>query len=301
MSKILVVGLINIETTVKIGQFPIQYSPIDYQFFGVETNVSGVGYNIAKSMKTLGNEPIVLSLIGKDIFKGVIEDEFRKEGIETTYIKPILKDTPQSTILYDNEGKRRITLDLKDIQDSEYPKEDLQEILNKDIAIAVICNINFARGLIEEVKKSAEIIATDVHVLDNIEDEYNKDFMECADILFLSNEKIIGEEDKFLKKLIKAYNNKIIVIGMGNKGALLYVREDNVIKSYPAVFTRKIISTIGAGDALFSAFLFFYHKYKNPYTACEKAIVFASYKIGEKGAASGFLTEEQLIKLSPKS
>jgi sugar/nucleoside kinase (ribokinase family) len=297
MSKILIAGLINIETTVKVEQFPILYSPIDYQFFGVETTVSGVGYNVAKAMKTLGNEPITLSLIGQDIFKGVIEAEFKKEGIETTYIKPILKNTPQSTILYDNEGKRRITLDLKDIQDNEYPKEDIQGVLKNGIAIAAICNINFARGLLEEVKKSGKIIATDVHVLDNIEDEYNKDFMEYSDILFLSNEKIISEEDEFLKKLIKTYNNKIIVIGMGEKGALLYVREDNEIKLYPAVFTRKIISTIGAGDALFSAFLFFYDKYKNPYIACENAIVFASYKIGEKGATSGFLTEDQLIKI----
>jgi ribokinase len=107
----------------------------------------------------------------------------------------------------------------------------------------------------------------------------------------------LGKEEEFLKKLIEAYSQKIIVIGMGEKGALLYVRGDNKIKLYPAVFTRKIISTIGAGDALFSSFLFFYNKYKNPYIACENAIVFASYKIGEKGAASGFLTEKQLMKI----
>lgn len=297
MSKILIMGLINIETTVKVEQFPIEYSPVDYQFFGIETTVSGVGYNIAKAMKTLGQDPIILSLIGQDMYKKVIEDEFKKEGIESSYIKPILKNTPQSTILYDNDGRRRITLDLKDIQDSVYPKEGVQGILKEDIDIAAICNINFARGLLQEVKKSGKIIATDVHVVDNVEDDYNKDFMKYSDILFLSNEKIIDKEEEFLKKLIEAYDNKIIVIGMGKKGALLYVREDNEIKFYPSVFTRDIVSTIGAGDALFSAFLFFYSKYKDPYIACKNAIVFASYKIGEKGAASGFLTEEQLINV----
>ena len=109
MKKILIAGLINIETTVKINEFPIEYAPIDYQFFGVESTISGVGYNIAKAVRTLGDEPVVLSLIGDDIYKEVIEVEFKKNDIKTDYIKAVLKDTAQSTILYDNEGKRRIT------------------------------------------------------------------------------------------------------------------------------------------------------------------------------------------------
>lgn len=34
MKKILVSGLINTETTIKIKQFPIKYFPIDYPFLG---------------------------------------------------------------------------------------------------------------------------------------------------------------------------------------------------------------------------------------------------------------------------
>lgn len=118
--------------------------------------------------------------------------------------------------------------------------------------------------------------------------------MKKSDILFLSNEAILHKEEVFIKKLIETFENKIIVIGMGKDGALLYVREDNKIVKYPAVETRKIVSTIGAGDALFSAFLHYYSKNNNPYEALENAIYFASYKIGEKGAASGFLSEEGL-------
>lgn len=296
MKKILIAGLINIETTVKINEFPIEYSPIDYQFFGIESTISGVGYNIAKAVKTLGDEPIVLSLIGDDIYKDAIESEFAKNNMKTSYIKTNLENTPQSTILYDNEGKRRITLDLKDIQDKEYDKEGIQDVL-KEVDIAAICNINFSRGLLEEAKKAGKTIATDVHVVDNINDDYNRDFMEKSDILFLSNELIIGKERAFIDKLIEAFDNKIIVVGMGKEGALLYVKDDNKVVKYSAIDTRKIVSTIGAGDALFSAFLHYYSKNNNPYESLENAIYFASYKIGEKGAAIGFLTEEQLETL----
>ncbi len=54
------------------------------------------------------------------------------------------------------------------------------------------------------------------------------------------------------------------MIGLGEKGALLAVRKDNVIERVPAVTTRKVINTIGAGDALFSAFLHSYQRTKNP-------------------------------------
>lgn len=45
---ILVARLINIETTLQVEAFSIDYSPVIYPFFGANGSVSGVGYNIAK-------------------------------------------------------------------------------------------------------------------------------------------------------------------------------------------------------------------------------------------------------------
>ena len=52
-----------------------------------------------------------------------------------------------------------------------------------------------------------------------------------------------------------------------------------------------------AGDALFSCFLHYYAKGEEPTNALHKAITFASYKIGDNGAANGFLSEKGLEKL----
>jgi ribokinase len=86
-------------------------------------------------------------------------------------------------------------------------------------------------------------------------------------------------------------------IGMGGEGALLAVRKDKTFEYIPAVRTRPVVNTIGAGDALFSAFLHFYNKTADPYLSIKKAAVFASYKVGESGGASGFLTEAQVDAL----
>ena len=62
MSRILVSGLVNVETTCRIESFPIDYQPIDYAFFGVNMAVSGVGYNVAKAMTSLEDEVTITSM-----------------------------------------------------------------------------------------------------------------------------------------------------------------------------------------------------------------------------------------------
>lgn len=64
--KIFVSGLLNIETTVAVRGFPIDYYPIDYPFFGIRSAVSGVGYNVAKALATLGDDVNLVSFLGDD-------------------------------------------------------------------------------------------------------------------------------------------------------------------------------------------------------------------------------------------
>ncbi|ULQ59535.1 carbohydrate kinase family protein [Brucepastera parasyntrophica] len=297
MKEILVSGMINVETSVFVRQFPIEYAPIDFQFNGIDASVSGVGYNVAKALKTLGAEPRLCSLIGNsDMYGDIIESEVNALDIQTDAILKQINNTPCSVVMFDSEGKRKIILDLKDIQENLYPEEIFVRVL-KPCDIAVLCNINFSRGLLRIAKDQGKLIATDVHVVSSIEDDFNRDFMAAADILFLSNEYIQGRESAFLRELGKAFGCAIIVVGMGERGALLYSRSDDKQVLYSSVRVREIQSTVGAGDALFSAFLYFYNKDKNPYTAMENAIVFASYKIGEKGGGRGFLTERALLEI----
>jgi ribokinase len=85
---------------------------------------------------------------------------------------------------------------------------------------------------------------------------------------------------------------------MGELGVMIYVKEKNEIKQFPAVKTREAVNTIGAGDSLFSCFIHFYNKTQDPYYSIKRATIFASYKVGENGGAKGFLTEEEVIAMS---
>lgn len=294
MAKILVSGLINTETTVRIKQFPIEYFPIDYPFFGVNTRVSGVAYNLVKALKTLDDDVKLVTMTGWDFGGDYIQSEVEKSGVDAGYIKRTLETTSNSVVLYAPDGKRQIYCDLKDIQDKQY---NFEETIYNDCDIVAACNINYNRELLSKAKASGKIIATDVHVLSDIDDAYNADFMEAANILFLSDENIEGDYKEFLTSIENKYHNDIIVLGMGKNGALMYVKEEDEFFELPAVNVNTVVNTVGAGDALFSGFIHYYAKGFSPIECLKRAEIFASYKIGFDGAAVGFCDEEMLEKM----
>lgn len=295
VSKVLVCGLCNMETTVAVDEFPLQYQPIDYNFFGIDSAPSGVGLNLSIALSTLSSEVVLLSMIGSDSASVCISDRLRNYNINTDYIMKT-QHTAQSVVLYDGEGRRRIFCDLKDFQSKEYDPQLFTEAMSS-CDVLCLCNINYSRSLLDIARASGKTIACDVHTLSDVHDKYNRDFMSSADILFLSNENIKGTETQFLKKLSEVYPCKIFVVGMGDEGALLYDAVSHSFYKADAKFTRKVVNTVGAGDALFSAFVHFYANGHSATDALEYATYFASYKIGESGGANGFISEKELLCL----
>ena len=288
---ILVSGLLNTETTTAVRGFPISYYPIDYPFFGINTAVSGVAFNISKALRTLGDEVRLTSMTGTDFAASYIRDALHQLGIDSSCVSPKLRQTPSSVVLYDPDGKRQIYCDLKDIQENSY---DFAPSILDGVDLVVACNTNFNRPLLRLAKQMGKTIATDVHVLSNICDEYNREFMEYADILFLSDEGIGEPYQDFLRQLAHTYGSRIIVLGRGGKGAAIYLRESDRILDMPAFSVGKVVNTVGAGDALFSAFLHDYARGCDPVTALRRSQIFAAHKITVSGASNGFVSEQTI-------
>lgn len=292
MSRILVSGLVNIEVTCRVEEFPIKYEPVNYNFFGVNLAAAGVGYNLTKALAALGDDVDIAAIIGKDPASKLILSEL-SDMTKGGLILQQLSQTPLSVVLYDRSGARRIYCDLKDIQETSYDYSDI-DVSAYDLA--AVCNINFSRPLLKKARVAGVRTATDVHVLSDVYDAYNREFMEYADILFLSNEYIIGRERSFAEKLAEIYKNEIIVVGRGSGGALMYVRAEGRFYDMPAAKTEKIVNTVGAGDCLFSTFISMYAKGELPPAEClELAQKAAAHKIGFDGAAEGFMSLKELM------
>lgn len=295
MAAFLVSGLINLETTLRIDAFPLAYNPVNYPFFGVNSTVSGVGYNLAKALTRLGEAVRLASLLGADLAGRQARAALAADGLADAYVLEAAH-TAQSVIVYDREGRRQVHTDLKDIQERVYPAAAF-DAARRGVDWCVLCNINFSRPFLSVARAAGQRVATDVHAIADLDDDYNRDFMQAAQVLFMSHERLPLAPEAWAQAVLARYPAEIVVIGLGAEGALLAVRRDGFLGRFPAAHTRPVVSTVGAGDALFAAFLQHYARTADPYAALRRAQVFASWKIGAVGAAEGLLDAAGLARL----
>lgn len=292
MARILVAGNINVETTLRIDGFPLEYTPSLFPFFGIGSSVSGVGYNVAKALTTLGNRVDLLSIIGADMAGEAVRRALAAAGIDDAHVLPLMAQSCQAVILYDGAGKRQSHSDLKEIQSLRYPVDVAAPLLAACDA-CVLCNINFARGLLDGARGAGKLVATDLHALGDLDAAYEQDFLRAADILFLSHERLPDTPAEVARALLARSPARLVVVGMGAQGALLAQRGEAPVQ-VPAVQMRPVVSTIGAGDALFSSFLDGYLRTGQPLAALRRAVRFAGWKIGAASASEGFLSAAEL-------
>jgi acarbose 7IV-phosphotransferase len=99
MSRIFVSGLINLEVTLRVDGFPILYAPVRYPFRGVRSSVSGVGFNVAKALATLGNDVHFASMVGGDFAGEFAKGALKRAGISPEFVvgtmdaNPALRDS----------------------------------------------------------------------------------------------------------------------------------------------------------------------------------------------------------------
>ena len=292
--KVLVSGLLNVETNVPVKAFPLEYTAVEYLSMQIKTNVSGVGYNLVKAFKTLGDEPDIISYIGNDVQGGIIKNQLENDGISLDGVSETLKNTPVSVILVDKNGKRQIFTDLKDIQEKSVDINSAVEEKIKNTDIVCACNINFSRAILDKARELGKTVATDVHALSNVYDLYNKDFISKSDILFMSDEHLPSTTQNIITHFRENHDHKVIVIGMGSKGAMLFDGEFEKTYMLSAAKLGNVMNTVGAGDALFSSFLHFYGKGMNCIDSLRRAETFAALKIQHNGGAVGFGCERDV-------
>jgi ribokinase len=85
-------------------------------------------------------------------------------------------------------------------------------------------------------------------------------------------------------------------MGCGIDGVLAYVGKEDEFYTSEAKAPRGVKSTVGAGDALFSSFIHFYHKGYEIQRCLDLATLFSGIKISCSGGSNGFVSEEELLE-----
>lgn len=297
MSKVLVAGFIQIETIVNVDQIPVRYKAVRSKPNTIFTSVGGDAYNTSLALTWLGNSVDFISMIGKADNREIVNSHGSEILINSEYVLPLLSQTPTAVIFYDEDKQQQIFEDIKNIREVSYDL-DLVESRLQRCELVVLSNANFCRPFISLAKEYKKTLAINIREYKEENLVYNRDFLEEADIIYVSDDNLIGDPYIFVRELADTYDPEIIILGQGNKGVILYSKTDSMLAHFNSVRTNEIVNTVGAGNALFSCFLHYYTRDKDATHAIKKALLFASYKIGFVGTSNGFMTEEQIDQWS---
>lgn len=294
MSKIMVAGFVQFETIVKVDELPLPYKQFESIPETINVGMGGAGFNEAMALKWLGNDVDFMSMLSKDMSKRQIETYLEQKDVDlsTEYVLPLIDGMPTSVVLY-CKGKKQTFEDVKDIRHVDYDFEILErQIQDKDMVL--ISNCNFCRPIIGLAKKYHKPLAINVRSMRAEKIAHKEDFLAAADILYISDDDLERDPYDCIKECQGKYDPDIVIMGIGEKGVILYTKSDNSILEYKPVKTNEIVNTVGAGNALFSAFIHYYVKTGDAKEAIKNALLFVSYKIGFVGTSNGFMTEEQI-------
>jgi ribokinase len=293
MGKFLVAGVVQRETIVKVDNIPIGYMGITERPNTIFTSTGGDAYNESLALKWLGNSVDLMSMVGEGESMDLVNPPGCEVELVTDYVLPRLADTPIAVLFYDENRKQQIFEDIKNLGDVPYDLALFRERA-KRAEMLVVSDANFCRPLIGIGKELRKPIAVNIREYTEEKAYFNEDFLKGGDILYISDDRLVGDPYEFVKLLAAKYRPQIIILGQGAAGLILYDKNKNIIAHYNTVKTHKTVNTVGAGNALFSCFLHFYNKTKDSVFAVKNAMLFASYKIGFMGTSSGFMTEEEI-------
>jgi ribokinase len=263
-----------------------------------EIGFGGKGANQAVAIAKLGGNPFVVTAVGNDLFGPLVKENFKNQGIDTTWIKTVDgKTSGVAPIFVDKNGYNSIfiipgansylepedifqiksvltemsffLLQLEIKLDTVYAVLDLAHELGKK----VILNPAPARNLDWKYLEGIYLFApneTELHTLTGVNTSSRDDILKGAHLL-----------------LEKGVQN--VLVTLGEKGSLLV--NNTINRSFPA-YPVKSIDTTGAGDAFIGALVHFLCQGKGLEESIDKASGYAALSTTQRGTQKSFTDRE---------
>jgi sugar/nucleoside kinase (ribokinase family) len=294
-STIVVAGVTSLYLSVAIEEFPLGYEPVATPAW-LRAGVTGSAGHIAQILARLGDEVRLCTLAGTDPVGLAIRADLHDRGLSG----PGVVDagaTSLGVVLVSADGRRMGFPYLAAVNAVGYPPETFGR-LGSGAELAVLTNARFVRPLIRQARQLEIPIAVDTHLISDVDDGYNKPWLEVADIVFCSHERLPCPPAQWVARVFGRYPGcRIVGVGRGADGCLLGLRDGTLVTA-EAVAPRGVVSTAGAGDALFASFLHGWITTGNPIAALESAVLHAGWKVGDTFPGASSLTAAELADLA---
>ena len=286
MSKIVVVGSINVDLTVSCSRFPqvgeTMYGETFGSFFG------GKGANQAVACKRLGADVTMVGCIGKDANGQSVIDNFKNEGINIEHIK--VTDAPTGVAVItvaENDNEIIVIKGANSLVTKDLVDEAINEILEADM---VVMQLEIP---LETVAYTLEICKkNNIKVLLNPAPycEIPKEFMDLVTYITPNETETKMMFDMPFDKALEKYPNKLIMT-CGSKG--VYYNNGEKLVNCPAN-KCKVVDTTGAGDTFNGGLAIAICENKSLEEAINFAQKASSIAIGKMGAQTAMPKREEI-------
>ncbi|WP_329427136.1 carbohydrate kinase family protein [Streptosporangium sp. NBC_01495] len=292
---ILVAGAVSFYMSVGVREFPVRYAATSSPRWSC-AGVSGAAGHIARTLKTLGDDVRLCTVVGRDLIGAGITTELGRAGL----LGPGIVESAESSsgvTLVTPDGRRMGFPHLAPVDRVAY-SPDLFEAQARGADLLVLTNAKFVRDLVRPAARLGVPIAVDVHLIHDLGDEYNRPWLEAARIVFCSHERLPCPPERWMAKMFRRYPRcQVVGVGLGERGAVLGMRDGLLVRA-EAVTPREVVNTTGAGDALFATFLHVWLNTGDPVRALRAAVVHAGWKVGSRTPVTASLTCEELSRLA---
>ncbi len=295
MPRIVVVGVASLYLAAGVGEFPLERALRAVPDW-MRAGVAGSATHVAKVLTALGDEVRLCTLAGNDPAGLAVRADLRASGISGDGVVDA-GATSLGVALVAPDGSRLGLPYTAMVNAVGYPAETFRR-LAAGADLAVLTRARFARPLISCAERLSIRIAVDVHLISDVNDTHSRPWMEAADIVFCSHERLPCPPEEWVTRVFARYPGcQVVGIGRGADGAVLGLR-DGTLVSAAAVAPRGVVNTSGAGDTLFASFLHGWLATGNPVGSLQSAVLHAGWRIGDPMPGAGSLTEAELSLLS---
>jgi sugar/nucleoside kinase (ribokinase family) len=129
-----------------------------------------------------------LGFVGADAMGRLLE-ELTADGVDMDHVLVDPAGTNRSVNLMSSDGRRHIFFDGKSHMTIEPDMEAWQKVL-VDATLVHFSIPSWARRLLRPARDAGAVVSVDLQDLRDVDDPYRRDFVDAADVLFLSSANI---------------------------------------------------------------------------------------------------------------
>lgn len=248
-TRVLVVGGLSWNSMLQLGELPEPRPQTIFSRHFHET-VGSTGAGKAMNLARLGFDVTLHAMLGEDLWGDLVRQRLQREPFRLLYdVDPagterhvnLMADSGARISIYATYGTFEPSIDMA----------RLESLMAHTDVLALNIN-NYCRRLIPLARRLGLAIWCDIHDWEG-ENEYHRDFVEAADFLFLSSDRMPDYRAWMARRV--AAGARLVVCTHGKQGATALTADGQWIET-PALTGGPVIDTNGAGDAFFAGYLY---------------------------------------------